>query len=1197
MYYLYKKIDNHYICYNILFNKRPVDYFKLYELFDTSDLNINFDNTIEIGPIPNFKSSLSSNILNIIKKSNINFIDDIEISYVYDKDNYKFDKMTQIIYKNKLDLSKSVIKNNDLDVCINELINDDKYGLSLENEDKEYILKNYKNWDNPIFIIYDISQSNSEHCRHHFFNGDLYYNNEKLNETLFELVKRPLNLKKDNISLIAFSDNSSAIKGFKNKILILDDNYKYELKDREIHFVLTAETHNFPTAISPFSGAATGIGGRIRDVQATGKGARPIASSAGYCVGDLFNNYNYPNNISIPIDILLKASDGASDYGNKFGEPIISGFCRSFYYQEDNERIEWVKPIMFTSGLGLINNNNLYKNNVESGMFIGKIGGPAYKIGFGGGSASSRILSSSNKNIDYNAVQREDPAMEEKMNRVIEQCSNLDNNPILSIHDQGAGGNGNVLKEIIGNFGAKIDLNQITLGDKSMNDLEIWLSEYQESNAILFKDKKLLQKICDREFVKLDIIGNTNNTNYLTIKNNYKTIVNKYKLLDNKYKKKYNLLNNYNYFNNNEINDNLKNKIYKTLNLLQVGSKRFLTNKVDRSVSGLIAQQQCVGPLHTPLSNFSLIASSYFNSNMLYNGCAKSIGEQPIYGLVNPISLVHKTFAEALLNLVWVVIDDIKNIRCSANWMWPCPHKDSKEGYNMFIAMNELIKIMQYFEIAIDGGKDSLSMVVEHNNKKIKSPGSLVLTFYASVPNIYSKVTPDLKKKDSILLYISINNNNNSLSLGASSFYQSYNNIGMDIPLLRNKEKLYLIFNIIQNLIRDNFIISGHDISDGGLISALIEMSISSNIGLELFIPDEITNETDYLFNEEIGIIIEIDNRFLEYITSLFTNNNINVTNIGNTNNSNSFKIYKNEKIIFNQLVSELRNEWEKTSFALEKKQCNLDCVYDEIHYLNNFKKLEYNFSLKHFINPISNLNRTIGIIREEGCNSDREMASAFYHAGFDVIDINTYDLLNKIDNFDNLDGIVFVGGFTFSDVLGSAKGWYSVINNNNKIKKIFNNFYNRENIFSLGVCNGCQLMCKLGWVYGKLQKNKSGRFESRFSNIKVTDTNNLFFKNLDINFGMWVAHGEGKFKLMDDTNVCLKYVDDYNYPTQKYPYNPNNSDYACAGLLSKNKRHLALMPHPERSYLNYQIPYTNIPLKSNYSPWFSLFANIKNNI
>jgi len=1194
MIYLYKQINNYYICYNILLNNKPVNYYKLYSILNTSKYEINLKNKIEIGPIPNFNSSISTNIMNIFNKIGINFVDKIEVSYIFDKNYYTYDKMSQIIYKNKLDLSINKPKNKDMDIDINDLINNDKYGLSLENEDKEYIIKNYKKWDNPIFIIYDISQSNSEHCRHHFFNGDLYIGNNKLQHSLFDLVKQPLKDKNDNVSLIAFNDNSSAIKGFKNNILSPNKYDIYTKKEKLIHFVLTAETHNFPTAIAPFSGAATGIGGRIRDVQATGKGAIPIASSAGYCVGDLFNNYDYPSNICKPIDIIIEASNGASDYGNKFGEPIILGFCRSFHYNE-NERLEWMKPIMFTSGIGIIEDKNLYKEDVKPNMYIGKIGGPAYKIGFGGGSASSRVLSNDNSKLDYDAVQRDDPAMEEKMNRVISTCSKLDNNPILSIHDQGAGGNGNVLKEIIDKCGAEFDIGKISLGDDSMNDLEIWLSEYQESNAILFKNKELLQTICDREFVQLDIIGKTNNNDYITIKNNDNIIIDKYKLLDNKYKKKYNLTNSFNLFFYNPINDTLTNKIYKILNLLQVGSKRFLTNKVDRSVSGLIAQQQCVGPLHTPLSNFSLISSSYFPHNLYYNGCATSIGEQPIFGLINPISLTHKTFAEALLNLMWVVIDDIKNIRCSANWMWPCPHKDSDEGYKMYTAMDELVKLMNYFGIAIDGGKDSLSMVVKHNNNNVKSPGSLVLTFYASVPNIYNKVTPNLKSKNSLLLYIDLSDNYNKL--GGSSYYQAYNIIGNDSPLIRNREKLLQSFNIIQGLIKDKFILSGHDVSDGGLITTLIEMSISSNIGINIRIPNEIEDIYNYLFNEELGFVIEIHPKFLVYVSSLFYNINVNIDTIAVSNDINSIDIEYKNGLIFNESISNVRNEWEHTSYKLEQLQCEINCVYDEHFYLKQFNKLEYNFNNTHFVKQVSNVNKVIGIIREEGSNSDKEMAAAFYHAGFKLMDINTYDLLNDYDDFDDFNGLVFVGGFSFSDTLGSACGWYSVIQNNYKINQMFLEFYNRNDVFSLGVCNGCQLMCKLGWVRGKLIENKSGRFESRFSNIKVTKTDNIFFKNLDINFGMWVAHKEGKFKLENDNNVCLQYLDEDNNPTNKYPYNPNNSDYACAGLLSKNKRHLALMPHPERSFLNYQIPYSNIPLKTHYSPWFSLFVNIKNNI
>ena len=1186
---LYKLVENYYICYNILLNNNHIDYYKLYMLLDTSLEHIDMSNKIEIGPIPNFTSNLSTNISNIINKSNINFIEKIEVSYIYDKLNYTFDKMTQIIYDNPIDLSLECKKNKELDIDINNLINNDKYGLSLEEEDKKYILDNYKNWDNPIFIIYDISQSNSEHCRHHFFNGQLILDNNKLDKTLFDMVKEPLqNKNNDNISLVAFNDNSSVIKGYKTNILQTNNNNNYILKEKNIHFVLTAETHNFPTAISPFPGAATGIGGRIRDVQATGKGAIPIASSAGYCVGDLFNKYDYPNNISKPINIIIEASNGASDYGNKFGEPIILGFCRSFHLNE-YDRIEWMKPIMFTSGIGLIEDKNLYKEKIESNMFIGKIGGPAYRIGFGGGSASSRVLSNTHNDLNYDAVQRDDPAMEEKMNRVIKKCSELENNPILSIHDQGAGGNGNVLKEIIEDCGATLDLDKITLGDNTMNNLEIWLSEYQESNAIIFNDLKTLQKICDREFVQLDVLGKTNNNDYLTIVNKNNYIVKKYKLNNHKYQKQYKLTKNFGFYFKPKYFNQLKEEIYNVLHLLQVGSKRFLTNKVDRSVSGLIAQQQCIGPLHTPLSNFSLISSSHFPINNIYSGCATSIGEQPIFGLIDPISLVHKTFYEALFNLMWVVIDDIKNIRCSANWMWSCPHKDTEEGYNMYIAMKELVEIMKFFDIAIDGGKDSLSMVVEHNNKLVKSPGSLVLTFYASVPNIYNKVSPNLKRKDSILVYVHYNN---TYKLGGTSYYQSYNKVGSSTPDICDKLKILDSFSIIQNLIKDKIIFSGHDISDGGLITTLIEMSISSNIGIYIQIPNNIEYATEYLFNENIGFIIEINPKFLTYINSVFIEKDIDITIIGISNNKNTIEIEHNKNILFNERINEVRNEWEQTSFKLEKLQSNISCVEEEQKYIYNFKKLEYNFN-NNIIKPISNLNKKVGIIREEGSNSDREMSAALYHAGFKVIDINTYDLLNTIENFNELNGIVFVGGFTFSDVLGSAKGWYSVIKNNYKINKIFDDFYKRDDVFSLGVCNGCQLMCRLGWVEGELIENKSGRFESRFSNIKVTNTDNIFFKNLDINFGMWVAHKEGRFKLKNDNNVCLKYVDDNNDPTMKYPYNPNYSDYSCAGLLSKNKRHLALMPHPERSFLKYQIPYTNKELITDYSPWFNLFLGM----
>ena len=1256
---------------NLLFLKEYFPEFINEDEFNKlNKLNKLNNNIIEIGPRSRELTSWSTNVMSIFKKSGITFINYIINSTIYISKldaNYLFetfhDRMTDLIYGTKgsnsfftrVDYNK---KENIIDYL--SKIND-FYGFSLTNYDYKYILNNFSQWEDPLFAIFDIAQSNSEHSRHHFFNGNLLVDNKNINNinnTLFKLVKEPLKKNNKN-SLVAFSDNSSVIKGYNCNFMsrIFNNNtYQYQVNNKHIHFLLTAETHNFPTGIAPFPGAATGIGGRIRDVQATGRGAFTVCGSAGYCVGDIYNNNkeDYPFNMEMPRKILIEASNGASDYGNKFGEPIILGFTNIFSLKHKEERIEWVKPIMFTSGLGMIHNKDINKNPPNKDMLICKIGGPVYRIGLGGSSASSRVSSSY---LDYLSVQRDDAEMEQKMDKVIKHCLELENNPIESIHDQGAGGNGNVLKEIIEDKGAVFDIGKLTLGERNLSNIEIWLSEYQESNAILVLKENIdkIQEICNREYVTLDIVGTINENKVgITIKNGNNIILNNYIVEEKIPQRTYKLdskIENRLYFSKIEEIYNTNNTDYKTLHLEEllekvlkngtVGSKRFLTNKVDRSVTGLIAQQQCVGPLHTPLSNFGLFCQSYFpDKNGNFKGCATSIGSQPIVGLFDPISLVHKSIAEMLTNLMWVVIEDFEHIKCSANWMWPIPNKDSKEGYKMYIATKELNKILIELGIAIDGGKDSLSMAVNHKNRLIKSPGTLVLSSYVDCPNIYNKVSPDLKSNNSTLLFIDLSKGYMNM---AGSIAQEYLPVfyskskSTNPPLIRDIKKLKTLFLVIQQLIKDDLILSGHDKSDGGLLVTLLEMAFAGNRGLDIILPYGIDkdNTIEFLFNEEVGVVIECleGNKQLildicdkhkltvNEIAKTHSNNNITIeshwlTNyykkeMKNINDSITYSFSTKENNILNNKMTILRSFWEYCSYDLEKDQCKLTCVEQENKIYQEMKIPEYNLTFDNLIDftdlPFNNLNKrkyTVGIIREEGTNSERELAAAFYHAGFNVVDINTYDLINETISLKDLNGIGFAGGFSYSDVLGSGKGWYNIINYNKKIREQFNNFYKREDTFSIGICNGCQLMSHLGWVSCKLEQNTSKRFESRFSTVKInntntnskTNSNSIFLKNMeDLVFGIWVAHGEGRFiDIKDDNNIAIQYVDFNNKPTLSYPHNPNGSYKGTAAVSSNNGRHLAIMPHPERTFLRYQVPWSNIELAGDYSPWFQIFINAR---
>ena len=1101
------------------------------------------------------------------------------------------DKMVDMIVNDEAETEGKRIDEVEGDIDVDKV--NEEYGLALSDTDLQYIKKHIGEWKSPMFMIFDIAQSNSEHCRHHFFNGNCYIDGIKQEKSLFELVKEPIEICNENNSKIAFHDNSSAIEGHEHIILKRNITNEYGIYQKLVHYVCTAETHNFPTGISPFPGSATGVGGRIRDVQSTGRGAITICGSAGYCVGDIEGNREiYPH--AHPMDILIKASNGASDYGNKFGEPIVMGFTNSYA----GFGREYVKPIMFTSGHGLIYDNHLEKMKPNSDMLICKIGGPVYKIGFGGSSASSRA--EENK-LDYFAVQRDDPEMEQKMDKVIKKCIELDEfNPICSIHDQGAGGNGNVLKEIIDGEGAVIDIGNLTLGEKDLSNIEIWNSEYQESNACLIHEIDIddFRKICYRENINLDIVGKIMDGGKLTIINGEDVIVDDY---DRNMKIE---RNNY-YFTRSEpremkrsekmkeyLNMSLMKGIRYVFSTIVVGSKRYLTNKVDRSVGGHIVQQQCIGPLHTPLSDYACYVGA-IGSN---KGCAMAIGSQPIFGLVDIDSMVCKTVGECLFNLCFIYIESIERIKCSANWMWPCPNKDSDEGYKMYMAMKKLNTMCKKIGISIDGGKDSLSMKSKlRTGEEVKSPGTLVLTAYVDVPDIYKRVTADCKEAGNVLIHIDLGNG----KMGGSVF--SRNEIMEECPWSRERD-IVNVFKLVQQMIRDKVVVSGHDISEGGLITTLCEMAFAGNKGLIVLVPEDVDNNSkmnQMMFNEELGLVIECSPEHEKDIIGLFEFCEISARRVAKIVDDNYIRVLGPFKMFLNKKMTRLREIWENVSRQCEYKQMIKECVNEEYLLYTKFEGPRYEaadwlLDIGGF-DPIARLYK-VAILREEGVNSERECAAAFYYAGFVVDDVTMTDLMSGRVNLAEYRGICFCGGFSYSDVLGSAQGWSEIIKKNSGLKNMFEKFYRRSDTFSIGICNGCQLMCNLGWVNGKCIKNISGKFESRFCQMKVMKSDNILLEGLEgLSFGMWVAHGEGRFQVKDERLSCMRYIDYEGEPTIYYPLNPNGSDFGTGAVSSPCGRHLAIMPHPERSCFKHQIPWSNLKIKGKYSPWFQMFRNAYN--
>ena len=1194
----------------------------------------NYRDKIELGPLLNFSTPWCSNAVSILNKCGIYNIKSIEKTRFVTIDNLKYDEMTECIYSKDSNRQNKKFKTTDYYINRNNINKyNQKYSYGFDRYDLNYYKKMFdKIGRDPTNVeMFDLAQSNSEHSRHWTFISNLYMkckigSSYIIGNTLLELIKNTLNEYNNANSILAFCDNSSVIRGYKINNLIVNCNGQYEIKQNLLHPVLTAETHNFPTGMVPFPGAATGIGGRIRDNLAVGRGGLLIAGTAGYSVGNLFLDNlplrwetkvnNFVTTFKTPVEILIDASNGASDYGNKFGEPIILGFTRSYGLSVRSKimhRLEYIKPIMFTGGIGQMRDEHKNKEKLEFGYLIVRVGGPVYRIGMGGGTASSRNQVDRNKNIDLDAVQRGDPEMENRVYKFIRTCIELgDNNPILSIHDQGAGGMANVTKEIIEPNGGLVCINNVILGDKTLSTSEIWSSEHQEQVSIIIhpKDSKLIKQIAKRENVPLSFFGYITDRGKIEVYDKNNSLTNFPVNLELKDISSSSIVKTYNlYINNNRLPTlavpypfSIKDALYNIFRLVTVGSKRFLTNKVDRSVTGLIVQQQCVGPFHTPLSNVAVVANSHFE----LRGIASSIGEQPIKGIIDYGCMVRMTVAEMITNLMWAEVSSFEDIKCSGNWMWALKG-NPEEYYNLYSAVNELSYFLIKLGIGIDGGKDSLSMSVKHKNTLIKSPNTLVLSSYVTCPNILNVVTPDFKGVGNHILFINMSDGHNRL--GGSCFAQIIKDIGNECPDIKDYKMLREVFICVQTLIKRNLILSGHDRSDGGLLTTILEMCISSNIGCELDITSNFP-VLSYLFSEEVGIVLEVSPDNIINVEHIFKG----ITDcyrIGKTTKEKQILLNFNGEELINESIIELRDIWEDTSFKLELRQANNDCVIQE---RNSFKhriipKIHINDKIidlcKNYTIPKNRniLKLKVAILRDEGSNGEREMAAAFYIAGFDVLDITMNDLIDsKEDILSKCVGIAFVGGFTYSDVFGAGIGWYNVIKSNKKILQQFDRFYNRDDTFSFGVCNGCQLMALLKWIPGncKFIQNKSERFESRFSIVKIRESPSIMLKNMTgCTIGIWVAHGEGRIKIDKtqyiDNITPIQYVNDNGNPTEEYPFNPNGSDNGITAVCSKNGRHLAMMPHPERCFMNWQLPWVpnNYPLsKDSKSPWIAMFHN-----
>ena len=1015
----------------------------------------------------------------------------------------------------------------------------------------------------------------------------------------------------------------------------------FKVEDFESVISLKAETHNFPTTVEPFNGAATGYGGEIRDRLAGGKGSLPLAGTAVYITSyPRFENNSplspdsyrdgegagvrlwekkFPDRkwlYQTPLEILIKASDGASDFGNKFGQPLICGSLLTFEHFEKNKKFGFDKVIMLAGGIGFGKMKDSKKEKLQPGDKIVMLGGDNYRIGMGGGAVSSVATGEYGNAIELNAIQRSNPEMQKRVMNAIRALVEAKENPIVSIHDHGAGGHLNCLSELVEDTGGSFDINKFPVGDPTLSDKEIISNESQERMGLAIHEDEVehLKKVSERERAPMYIVGTATGDKQLTFtdpKDGLKPVDLKLEYFFGSSPKTI-LRDTTSNFSYDEIKydaGKLQEYIEQVLQLESVACKDWLTNKVDRSVSGKVATQQACGEIPLPLNNVSVMAIDFLSNK----GIATAIGHAPGTALVSPSAGSQLAIAEALTNLVWAPLTHgLKGVSLSANWMWPA--KNDGENARLYEAVEAVSNFALELGINIPTGKDSLSMAQKYpNGEVVLSPGTVIISAVAEVEDIRKTVSPDLKNAaGSKILYIDLSND--AFKLAGSSFAQIINQLGTETPRVADSNYFAKAFETVQQLIKQDLILAGHDISSGGLITALLEMCFpTQSVGLSLNLENLGDDLIKILFAENPGVVIQVKD---EKAIGVLKKEGIDFDIIGDVSSDRMIKVASHQSpatgsrqpATIHLNIDQLRSKWFHTSYLFDKVQRPKG--HAEKRRDNIFKQpLSYTFQ-KKFDGKFStygiNAKRRepsgikAAIIREKGVNGDREMAYALYLAGFDVKDVHMTDLVSGREDLSEVNMIVFVGGFSNSDVLGSAKGWAGAFLYNPKAKAALDNFYNRKDTLSLGVCNGCQLMMELGLVYRempmaehpKMHHNGSGKFESTFISISIPKNNSVMLSSYEgARLGVWLAHGEGKF--------ILPQIDKYNlaatYSYVEYPGNPNDSDHAVAALSSKDGRHLAIMPHIERTLFPWNWPhYTRSKQQDEVGPWIEAFVNAR---
>ncbi|CAI8219907.1 MAG: Phosphoribosylformylglycinamidine synthase [Formosa sp. Hel1_33_131] len=1106
----------------------------------------------------------------------------------------------------------------DIDITPEPILNisdiaayNDQEGLSLNADEVEYLNQVSEKIGRPLTDseVFGFSQVNSEHCRHKIFNGTFIIDGEEKPTSLFKLIKET-SKQHPNTIVSAYKDNVAFIKGpvveqFAPKSADKPDFYTTENYESVIS--IKAETHNFPTTVEPFNGAATGSGGEIRDRLAGGKGSLPLAGTAVYMTSYSRLNENRPWEAGFkernwlyqtPMDILIKASNGASDFGNKFGQPLICGSVLTFEHQEDAQRLGFDKVIMQAGGIGYGKADQALKDTPEKGDKIVILGGENYRIGMGGAAVSSADTGAFSSGIELNAVQRSNPEMQKRAANAVRGMIESPENFIVSIHDHGAGGHLNCLSELVEDTGGHIDLDQLPIGDPTLSNKELIGNESQERMGLVISEKHIdtLQHIADRERSPMYTVGDVTGDHRFVFESkstgNTPMDFNLEDMFGSSPKtvlEDQTIVRNYDAISYEP--SMFQHYLEDVLKLESVGCKDWLTNKVDRCVGGKVAKQQCVGPLQLPLNNVGVMALDYTSQE----GIATSIGHAPIAALIDPKAGSRVAITEALTNIIWAPLKDgLQSVSLSANWMWPC--KNEGEDARLYKAVEAISEFAIDLGINVPTGKDSLSMKQKYPEGDVVSPGTVIITAAGNCNAISKVVEPVFKHNAGPIYYINISQD--AYKLGGSALGQVLNKIGAEAPNVQSATYVKTVFNTLQELIQNNKIVAGHDVASGGLITTLLELCFSDpSLGADLDLST--LNEADsikLLFAENSGIVFQSSDASVEAELSKV---GIEFHTIGNVNNHPVLNI-KNTADTYSLNVSELRDVWYETSVLLDQKQTANGLANTRFDSYKN-QPLDFKFPPQFTGKlPIINLANKpkAAIIREKGSNSEREMANAMYLAGFDVKDVHMTDLISGRETLEDIQFIGAVGGFSNSDVLGSAKGWAGAFKYNEKAQLALKKFFDRSDTLSIGICNGCQLWMELDLVnpehaeHGKLTYNDSKKHESAFTSVKIQKNNSVMLSSLEgSTLGVWISHGEGKFVLPYEESQ-YHIVGKYAY--EAYPHNPNGSDFNTAMMCDPTGRHLVTMPHIERSTFQWNWAHYPENRSDEVSPWLEAFVNAK---